>query len=302
MSEEQQPESAPAQIEEEDISFAEFLQSVPPGKFRKVAMSLVDGDVDLSGRPYRFVVALPDTQLHCSSNVCNRELFFRVDKPRLTLSKGANFEYVQYKCSNCQERKKVFAIAILIEQADEGVDVKCLKFGELPAYGPPIPPRLHSLLGMGRELFLSGRRCENQGLGIGAFAYYRRVVEDQKNRLLAEILKVARVISAPQASIAALEAAQNEQQFAKAVQTVKDAIPPSLLIVGQNPLTLLHAALSKGLHNHSDEVCLELAADIRRVLVELAELLGNALKDERELKEAVTRLRKLSASSGPPLG
>jgi hypothetical protein len=36
-----------------------------------------------------------------------------------------------------------------------------------------------------------GRRAENQGMGIGAFAYYRRVVENQKNRIIAEIKRVA---------------------------------------------------------------------------------------------------------------
>src|SRR5262249_3318687 len=162
--------------------------------------------------------------------------------------------------------------------------LQCYKFGELPAYGPPTPSRLISLLGPGRELFLKGRRCEIQGLGIGAFVYYRRVVEGQ---ILAEILKVAQTISAPQEAIDALQAAEAENQFSKAMDDVKNAIPQRLLINGQNPLTLSHAALSKGLHTHSDETCLELATDIRLILAELAELLGHALKDERELKEAV---------------
>ena len=106
------------------------------------------------------------------------------------------------------------------------------------------------------------------------------------------------MISIPPEIIVALEGAQKEHQFSKAIDSVKDAIPQRLLINGQNPLTLLHAALSKGLHNHSDETCLELATDIRLILAELAELLGHALKDERELKEAVARLSKLPAS--PP--
>ena len=140
---------------------------------------------------------------------------------------------------------------------------------------------------------MKGRRCENQGLGIGAFAYYRRVVENQKNRILAEIIRVAQSISAPAETISALQGAQNEPQFSKAIDGVKSAIPQRLLIDGQNPLTLLHSALSKGLHYQSDEVCLELATDIRVVLAKLADLLRQALKDERELKEAVGRLRRL---------
>jgi hypothetical protein len=174
--------------------------------------------------------------------------------------------------------------------------VHCYKFGELPPYGPPTPSRLITLLGPGRELFLKGRRSEIQGLGIGAFVYYRRVVEDQKNRILSEIIKVAETISAPQEAIDALRAAQAEHQFSKAMDGVKNAIPQSLLISGQNPLTLLHAALSKGLHNHTDQTCLELATDIRLVLAELSELLAHALNDERELKEAVARLSGLPAS------
>jgi hypothetical protein len=114
-------------------------------------------------------------------------------------------------------------------------------------YGPPTPSRLISLIGPDRELFLKGRRCENQGLGIGAFGYYRRVVENQKNRILGEILKLAQKIDAQPEMIAALEAAKKETQFSKAMTAVKTAIPQGLLINGQNPLVLLHSALSDGL-------------------------------------------------------
>jgi len=46
-----------------------------------------------------------------------------------------------------------------------------------------------TLIGPDREIFLRGRRAENQGLGIGAFAYYRRVVENQKGRIITQIGK-----------------------------------------------------------------------------------------------------------------
>jgi hypothetical protein len=52
---------------------------------------------------------------------------------------------------------------------------------------------------------------------------------------------------------------------------------------------------SKGLQTDSDERCLELATDIRLILAELALQLGHALNEERELKEAVGRLRRLSS-------
>lgn len=72
--------------------------------------------------------------------------------------------------------------------------------------------------------------------------------------------------------------------------SVKDAIPQNLLIKGHNPLTLLHSALSDGLHARDDDRCLELAHDIRIVLAELSERLGQALKDDEEILNAVSRL------------
>lgn len=155
---------------------------------------------------------------------------------------------------------------------------------------PPTPPRLIGLVGPDRELFLKGRRCENQGLGIGAFGYYRRVVESQKNRILDEVIKVATRLHMSTQKIQALADAKNQSQFSRAIEAVRDALPESLLVNGHNPFTLLHRALSAGLHDQTDEHCLALATSIRVVLAELSERLGQALKDEAELNAAVNRL------------
>src|SRR5438046_8892096 len=79
------------------------------------------------------------------------------------------------------------------------------------------------------------------------------------------------------------EKAAKETQFSKAIDDIKTAIPQVLLIDGHNPLTLLHAALSEGLHGATDEDCLETATSIRVVLTELAERITIALKDLKEL-------------------
>jgi hypothetical protein len=51
-----------------------------------------------------------------------------------------------------------------------------------------------------------------------------------------------------------------------------------------------HNALSEGLHELTDEECLALATSIRVVLVELAERITTALKEQTELKSAVSQL------------
>jgi hypothetical protein len=52
-------------------------------------------------------------------------------------------------------------------------------------------------------------------LGIGAFVYYRRVVENQKARILDEIIKVSEKIGASTEVIATLTTEKSEIQFKK---------------------------------------------------------------------------------------
>jgi hypothetical protein len=90
---------------------------------------------------------------------------------------------------------------------------------------------------------------------------------------------------------------KSQTQFSKSVSLVKNAIPQSLLIKGHhNPLTLLHSALSSGLHEQPDDVCLDLAQSIRVVLAELAERLSAALKNDAELDAAVSKLLQIKAA------
>jgi hypothetical protein len=93
--------------------------------------------------------------------------------------------------------------------------------------------------------------------------------------------------------------AANERQFSKAIEMVKDGIPTSLLIEGHNPLTLLHDMLSDGIHELTDEECLEYATAVRRILVDLSERIAIALKETTELKEAVGKLVSRKSKDQP---
>lgn len=166
------------------------------------------------------------------------------------------------------------------------------KYGESPPFGPKTPARLIRLFGADKDLFLKGRRSETQGLGIGAFSYYRRVVESHKDQIFDEVIRVSEAVGLPAEKLETLKRGKAEVQFTKALETVKDAMPETLLINGQNPFTLLHGALSSHLHERTDDECLELAHAVRVVLIELADKMSAALKDEAELSDAVKRLMK----------
>src|SRR6266566_935321 len=267
------------------VGIAEFLEAFAPG-----SQAIIRDLIEPGAGPGRWPSwAGPDIQLHCDSDTCSGKRIFEAMSGAGNPSNATDWQrvFMVYRCRNCQQRQKTFAL--LVKRTGDVMGV-AYKIGEVPSFGPPVPARVIALIGPNRELFLRGRRAENQGLGIGAFAYYRRVVENNWQHLIGEIIQVAERIGARKAILETPKKAQSELKFSKAVDDIKDALPDLLLIRGHNPLTLLHKALSEGLHEESEDRCLELASSIRLVLTELAERIGEALKDEAELRDAVSRL------------
>jgi len=105
-----------------------------------------------------------------------------------------------------------------------------MKIGEFPQFGPPTPNRFLRILGDEKEAFLKGRQCENQGLGVAAYAYYRQVVENKRDYLLEKTITVAEQIGAELDVIEQLQAAKDEHSFKKSVERIKDVFPDSLKI------------------------------------------------------------------------
>ncbi len=273
---------------QEPRALSDFLESTPPGSVTRIGDLIYMERVRAADR---YCLNTPELHLHCSHDRCNGMRVFRAKSSshsKEVPTNGFRYLYVEYACSNCTDTAKTFSLAI--QRDESGVSGIAYKFGELPAFGPPTAGRLMKLIGPDRELFLRGRRSENLGLGIGAFVYYRRVIEGQKNRIIDEIIKVSTKTGADQEVIDSLIAAKAETQFSKAIDSIKPAVPQALLINGHNPLTLLHSALSEGLHAQTDEACLELATSVRVVLAELSERLAQSMKDEAELNKALSRL------------
>jgi hypothetical protein len=284
----------PEQEKERLYTAKEFFEEIPPGKAvpienlaKKTGLYIGDND---------FI--LPELNLYCDVDTCEGFRLFEPKESRKLFAEQWNDLFVEYICKNCGKRIKTYALLAFLNKDRKGG--KLYKYGELPEFGPPTPSRVVTVLGAERDYYFKGRRVENQGLGIAAFAYYRRVVENQKNKIFDEIIRTVKKVDANNTALLVdLENAKKETQFTKAVDSIKHGIPQALLIDGHNPLTLLHGALSDGLHAKTDEECLEFATSIRIILTDLVERMANALKDSAELKTAVSRILQKRDSSTP---
>jgi hypothetical protein len=167
-------------------SIIDFLESSPPGTEMKIK---VWTEKYQSGMSARTRMPLPDINLHCDSSTCSGDRFFQSqDQYLYPNEEQQSLHFLNYYCRNCRRNSKIYSIIFKLEG---GISATVYKIGEVPFFGQPTPTRLLTLLGAEKDYFLKGRRAENQGLGIGAFAYYRRAVENQKNQIFDEIIKVA---------------------------------------------------------------------------------------------------------------
>jgi hypothetical protein len=285
------------------ITFAEFLKNTPPQKIQKVIdLCIIDKsheDIILGGFTSSMIplnINTPPIKLYCRHVSCNGNRNYEfVNKEGDIHSNDIRHKFIlEYHCRDCRQGLKIYSIFAQSNQVgrhDQGY--KVFKIGEWPAFGPHIPKKVIKFIGDDYDLFSKGLKAENQGLGIGAFSYYRRVVENQKNHLFDQIIKVSKKLNAKPDIIQKLKKAQESKQFSYAMEEIKAGMPEILLIDGHSPLKLLHKALSIGIHDKTDDECLELAHDIRKVLTELSERLSQALKDDKDLKKTVGRLSNL---------
>lgn len=272
---------------DQGISFEELLGKFPPGKLTFISNLGVRRSPSAS--PF---LLKPRLNLFCSDPPCNGTRYFDTEETQtVTLTEKWSRIFMVYTCSNCRSRSKIFALLVRWNATmDSG---EAVKLGEWPPFGPPLGNQVLSLVGPGRELFLKGRRAEIQGLGIGSFSYYRRMLISGKEHLIDEIIKVMHRSNAYESNIEKMESARAENQFENIAELSKGCIPEELLIQNENPVVLLDKVLTKGTYAQSDQEFLKLAGTTRLILTELADKLSKALQNKSEINAAINYLMDL---------
>ena len=265
---------------------AELLQDVPLHSPRRLA---------------HFFHFPDEIRVHCDDAKCEGiRLHKKMNEHGFAFHwKALKYFTVSYDCSNCTFGAKAFIIRV-----EEGNGGACTKIYQEPAFGQPIPKRLFHIIGeTNREYFLQARRAIARGLGIGAYSYYRRIVENKKFDLVGSVLEVAQATNASSDQIELLKKAQIETQFSKAIDMLRDvsAIPAVLLINGHNPLSIVHDLLSEGIHKLTDAECLERAQEAEIILCEIANRMQLAVTEQKTVKDALTSILKRKSSTVPAI-
>jgi len=261
----------------------------------------------------------PSLQFYCPT--CELERTWNEDTQRrhpvghakrqgkcVSTDSAGNFRFrlaVTYYCSGC-EKEEIYFILLFggnpstTANEGQGTSPYVMKIGQYPPWSIEPPKELKAVLGEYEDLYKRGTICESQGYGIGAFAYYRRIVEDTIDQLLADIANLIEPQEREKyrASLAAIEATIVAE---KKIEVVKDMLPSILRPGGINPLQTLHDALSVGIHALDEDDCLALAEGIRQSLAMLCKHIALAKQDMEEYATKITivkeRLDKIKKKS-----
>lgn len=208
-----------------------------------------------------------------------------------------NIFRLQYICTGCYKDVREFMLqfkewSVWDEKKKEHIYyLQVQKVGQYPAWSIEMDKELENMIGDHAEYYKRGLICESQSYGIGAYAYFRRVTEDVIDDLLESILDLVEEEEKKEYK-EKLEEVRKEKIAEKKINLVKDLLPKSLQVDGMNPLKELYGVLSEGIHDKTDEECMEKAEAIRGILVFLVNQVVRTKRDKKSFTEGLKKILK----------
>ncbi len=175
-------------------------------------------------------------------------------------------------------------------EREKGIKIFVKKIGQFPPY--EISPEAtveKYLLEEDKGNYKKALANLSIGYGIGAFAYFRRIIENEIIRLIEDISKLD--FDGVEHIEQALKTYETDHAMAKLIDVATKFLPNSLLSIGDNPIRLLHEQLSVGLHKLPDEVCIGKAETIDTILKYVIKKVNEEKYQLKDVKEAMKKLR-----------
>ena len=176
--------------------------------------------------------------------------------------------------------------------------VGVMKVGQYPAPSVALPPALSKNLGPdAAELYRKGLQCRNNGYGLAAVSYIRRVVEDKTNELIEVAAKLAESHGEGTAVVAKIRDVANSAEYTAYEEKLKIAatvFPDSLKVGDINPLKALYGLVSRGVHALNEAECIAVADQTVEVF---DYIFTNLRADVANRKAFAEKIKKWSGSN-----
>lgn len=251
----------------------------------------------LSSRAYKFYCP-HDKDFHTfkfNKKWGEQFIFYEQEIPETLTDKNGNLNfsfYISSTCQICGYRMDMLLNVFTISPKKESTkypSVYLRKIGQLPAVErQPNLEVANYLSEEDRELYNKALSNLSVSFGIGAYSYFRRIVENEIKRLVKDIseLEYDNVDKVRKA----WEEYQTNHQMTTLIEAISPFLPKSLKEIGDNPLKVLYQQTSGGIHEFSDEVCLEKARHIDKLLQYVIKRISSMKLEFLEAREAMRNL------------
>ena len=224
--------------------------------------------------------------------VCEQARPFHDLRPRGGLS-GRNIEYLKsgtscliYTCVSCKNESHTF----LVEQIVNDDIVKVQKYGQRPRKKIERDSKLQKFFKQDAEYYEKALISLNNGYGIAAFAYFRRIVEMNISNLLDLLVSDLNTEDTENPINLAIAELRKESPMSDKIKVANKALPEYLKPEGLNPLGKIYSLLIEGVHSLTDEECLDKAESLQACLSFLITELASRRRNRDKFKKMVGAL------------
>jgi hypothetical protein len=238
-------------------------------------------------------------RMYCSLPTCEHETIWETEifhgntyNPQENNKTG--FSDKTYTCRNCSRTSVRYWFYWKEEpRTREGV---FYKVGQYPPLEDRVSTELSNVLGdADLNIYRNALRLRNFNLGIGAVSYMRRLVENHMNDMLDILHTAARERVAPAETLKRLDDVKIAP-FTVKVEYAEILLPESLRRAGlPNPIGILHALTSDGLHAKTDEECVDIFDRCRKVFEYVFKNMRAEIKDSQDFLSDLSALTKPKA-------
>lgn len=255
-----------------------------------------------------FEICLPKS----SDEYWGKQMSGRVSEELLIENRLDFFQHFAGRCSSCKSYHVDFLVHVwsteeierdLYKGARISVDsdirptlettacnsVYLEKVGVSPETKPAVDKELTKYFG--RETsgwYFRGRKALSENLGIGAFAYFRRIIEKE---LLAIVSDIAKLNASDSSKITELLAEYNKSGKVHLLyENIFPYLPKSLQSLGDNPIKTLYQQTSQGLHNLTEEECLAKAGNVDLILRFVIKKINEEKSEILDIRNAIKSL------------
>ena len=264
-----------------DPDIKDFLETAPLYSWREFKKP----------RANRSSLWIKEIDAYCE--VCEQQRPFQDLRPRgsgsgmgtiSTLASGTS--YFTFSCVSCRKSRREY----LVEQVLDEDNIRFQKYGELPRSRLDRNRTLQKFLKDDLDNYEKAVICLAHEYGVAAFAYFRRVVENNINKLLDLVQENEHSSGSEQTALDAIAELRKDAPMSEKIKIANLALPSYLKPDGLNPLGRLYQVLSEGVHSLSDTECLAKAKATSECLTFLVSELASRKDHRARFKSMVGKL------------